>query len=269
MGCGASAPKAEVYLANKQPAPANGYLHEMPTDGLTMQAWSNFDPGPRWTAGSGALGALTTMSVAVDQFENGHLGGGSSMGDGVGHGGVGKAEALAITASGAQIGTMYMPPHMAFGIAGCLRDAAGQTIAVIATKQSQRPRGMSSSSVNVWGAKPIAGQAATAIGGIAGYLWARAERKPFSNTFTIYDAADQPIAKGIPIRGWAEQYKFETMGGQGLMLATFTPGSNKKSFDIQVAKGVDVTLAICMMAAMQIGKDELHVDPQQAHNNDD
>ena len=60
MGCGASAPKAEVYLANEQPAPANGYLHEMPTDGLTMQAWSNFDPGPRWTAGSGALGALTT-----------------------------------------------------------------------------------------------------------------------------------------------------------------------------------------------------------------
>ena len=260
MGCCASRPpKADVYLAIDQPAPANGNLHEMPTEGLTMQAWSNFDAGNRYTARSGVLGGLQTLSVAMADFDGPHTG--SDLNDQVGPGGVGKPETLTITASGAQVATMVMPPHMSFGIVGCLRDPAGQTVAVIATQQTERPTGFSTSSVNVWGTKPIAGQAATAVGGINGYLWARAERKPMSNDFTFYDAAGQSVAKGIPIGGWARQYKFETLSGEGLMLATFTPGSDNKSFDIQVAKGVDASLAICMMAAMQIGADELHVEP--------
>ena len=41
------------------------------------------------------------------------------------------------------------------------------------------------------------------------------------------------------------------------MLATFVSGSNKKTFKINCAKGVDVAFAICMMAAMQVGHDEL------------
>ena len=149
-----------------------------------------------------------------------------------------------------------------------LRDPAGQVIAVIATAQTQRPTGMSTSSVNVWGTKPIAGQTPTTVVGINGYLWARAERKPMSNTFQIYDAANQLIAKGVPIRGFARQYKFTTPAGQGIMLATFTPGSNKKSFDIRCAQGVDVTLAICMMAAMQLGADELRVEMSAGNGGD-
>ena len=85
--------------------------------------------------------------------------------------------------------------------------------------------------------------------------------RSMSNTFKFYDAANKHIATGAPIRGWAWQYKFTAPNGDGLMLASFTPGSKKKSFDINVAKGVDPSLAICMMAAMQAGHDELQVDP--------
>ena len=69
MGCcGSKPPNPEVFLKDEQPAPANGYLHDsMPTEGLTMQAWSNFDPGNRYHSQSGALGALQTISVAIDQ----------------------------------------------------------------------------------------------------------------------------------------------------------------------------------------------------------
>ena len=128
---------------------------------------------------------------------------------------------------------------------------------------------MQTSSVNVWGAKPIAGQTPTAIGGIAGYLWARAERKFMSTGATIYDGANQVVAKMSVIRGFAYQYKFESPAGQGLMLASFTPGSSKKTFDIQCAKGVDVTLAICWLAACQLGADELRVEQSAATNSSD
>lgn len=258
-------PAADTYLAMEQPVPPNGYLHAaMPTEGLTIQAWSNFDPGNKFHAGGGILGGMEMLQVAVDEHgDNSAFYTGSTLSDVVGNGGVGKPETLPITASGTQIATMTMPPHMAFGIAAGLYDAAGKVIAIIATAQTSRPTGNSKSSVNVWGATPIAGQTPTAIGGISGYLWARAERKAFSNTFTIYDAANQVVALGKTISGFALQYKIETPAGQGLMLATFTPGSNKKSFDIQCAKGVDVTLAICMMAAMQVGRDELKVDKSQ------
>lgn len=265
MGCGGSVPKAEEFLANEQPQPPNGYLYDgMPTEGLTMQAWSNFDPGNKYHGHSGALGGLQMLSVAIDQHGDDSASyTGSTLSDVVGNGGYGAPETLPITASGTQVATIYMPPHMAFGIAAALKDSAGQVIAVIATAQSQRPSGISTSSINVWGTKPIAGQAPTAVGGIDGFLWARAERKPMSNDFTIYNASNQQIAKGVPIRGFARQYKLMAPSGQGIMLATFTAGTSKKSFDINCAKGVDVSLAICMMAAMQLGHDELRVEPSR------
>ena len=263
MGCTGSIPKAETFLANEQPAPPNGCLHEgMPTEGLTMQAWSNFDPGNHYHQPGGVLGALTTVSVALEEHGDDSASySGSTLSDVVGNEGVGKPETLNITAGGQAIATMSMPRHMSFGTPCVLRDAAGNVIAVIATAQTTRPQSMSTSSVNVWGIKAIAGQAPTNVAGIDGYLWARAERRAFSNAFTIYDASNQHFATGAPIRGWAWQYKFTAPNGDGLMIASFTAGSKKKSFDINVAKGVDVSLAICMMAAMQAGHDELQVDP--------
>ena len=255
-------PKAETYLADDQPAPANGYMGPLAAP-LTMQAWSNFDPGNKYHQGGGILGAFETMSVAFDAHidDNSAFHTGSDLSDIVGNAGVGNPETLPIKdASGTVIATMSMPPHMAFGIAAALRDPTGNVIAIIATAQNSRPTSWNASSVNVWGAKPIAGQQPTNVGGMTGYLWARAERAPFSNNFTIYDGANAFVAVGKTIRGWALQYKIETPNGQGLMLATFTPGTNKKSFDIQCAKGVDTTLAICMLAAMQVGRDELKVD---------
>ena len=72
MGCGASVPKAEVFLANDQPAPPNGYLLDtIPTEGVTMQAWSNFDPGNKYHQQSGAMGMLTTLSVANESGAGG------------------------------------------------------------------------------------------------------------------------------------------------------------------------------------------------------
>ena len=215
------------------------------------------------------LGGLTTLSVAMDEHgENSAFHDGSTLEDAVGYEGVGRPETLNITAGGQMIATMTMPPHMSFGIASVLRDPAGQVIAGIATAQTERPSGFSKSSVNVWGTKPIASQAPTTIGGIEGYLWARAERRSVSNAFKIYDAANQHVATGAPIRGFAWQYKLTAPNGDGLMIASFTPGSNKKSFDINVAKGADVALSICMMAAMQAGHDELRVDPSQGTGSD-
>ena len=57
--------------------------------------------------------------------------------------------------------------------------------------------------------------------------------------------------------------------GDVLSLASFTPGSSKKTFDIQCAKGVDVTLAICWLAACQLGADELRVEQSAATNSSD
>ena len=70
MGCcGSKPPNPEVFLKDEQPAPANGYLHDsMPTEGLTMQAWSNFDPGNRYHSQSGALGALQTRHSDLERI---------------------------------------------------------------------------------------------------------------------------------------------------------------------------------------------------------
>ena len=147
MGCGASAPAAATFLANEQPAPKNGYMVDgVPTEGVTMQAWSNFDAGNRYHAQSGLGGALQVASMFIAEAEQGSHFDGSTMEDAVGNAGVGSPETLPITASGAQIGTMSMPPHMSFGIAGVLRDPAGQVIALIATASTQRPSGFSASS---------------------------------------------------------------------------------------------------------------------------
>ena len=113
MGCAASAPKAETFLANEQPAPKNGYMVDgVPTEGVTMQAWSNFDAGNRYHAQSGLGGALQVASMVIAQDEQGSHFDGSTLGDAVGNAGVGSSETLPITALGAQIATLSMPPHM-------------------------------------------------------------------------------------------------------------------------------------------------------------
>lgn len=272
MGCGGSVPKADVFLANEQPPPSQGYLHDaMPSEGLTIPTW-HFEPGKHYHSGGGVFGGLQTLGVLFDQHvdDNHAFYNGSTLEDVVGNGGTGEAFALPITASGATVATMKMPPHMAFGIPVVLRDTSGQVIAIIATAQTSRPSPMSKTTINVYGTKPIAGQAPTVLGGANVYLWARADRKGFSNNkFTFYDAANQEIAKGESIRGFQLQYKIMASNGDGLMLASFAPGSGKKTFDLQVAKGVDATLAICMLGAMQLGADELKVDPDTGTGGND
>ena len=272
MGCGASMPKAD-FLSAEQPEPSNGHLHAFPSEGLTMHTWSHFDPGTKYHQMGGVLGALTTVTVGVNEHQTdptiSAYDQGSELSDAVGNGGVGNPETLVIAAGPDQIASMTMPPHMAFGIPVVLRDAAGQVIAVVATAEKSRPSSMSKSKVQIWGTKPIPGQAATDVGGIQGYLWAYAERRAMSSTFSIFDGQGKLVAKGNPIKGNSWQYKFATPEGQGLMLATTTAGSNKQSLDIQCAKGVDAALAICMMAAMQVGHDELRVYPKLSRTDHD
>ena len=77
-----------------------------------MQAWSNFDAGNRYHAQDGLGGALQVASMVIAQDEQGSHFDGSTLGDAVGNAGVGSSETLPITASGAQIATLSMPPHM-------------------------------------------------------------------------------------------------------------------------------------------------------------
>ena len=120
MGCTGSIPKVDIFLANEQPAPPNGYLCVgMPSEGLTMQTWSNFDPGNRYHQPGGVIGSVTMVSVAVDEHgEDSAAYNGSTLSDVVGNEGVGKPETLRITADGLAF-TMSMPPHMSFGF--CIR----------------------------------------------------------------------------------------------------------------------------------------------------
>ena len=275
MGCCASAPKAAEFLTDEQPAPPNGYLHDgMPAEGLTVPVWSNKHDDMYH---KGTRGAIENDTVTY-AYGDGWVTIKTCLGN-EGDTSDGQPETLPIAVSGAQIATLSMPPHMAFGIAAVLRDSKGGVIAVVATAQKERPSGSNSTTINIWGTKSIPGAAPANVGGITGlYLWGKAERKGGSaslwgsNIFTISRAASggamSVFAKGSPINGFQYwQYKFETPGGQGLMLATFTPGTKRtleKVFDIQCAKGVDAAFAICMMAAMQLGKDELIVEARNA-----
>ena len=64
MGCGGSIPQADKFLADDQPAPANGYMFDglaagggsMGTPAVVMKAWSNFDPGNKYHVGGGIMG---------------------------------------------------------------------------------------------------------------------------------------------------------------------------------------------------------------------
>ena len=97
--CGSRIPDAEEFLANEQPPPPNGYLHDgMRTEALTMQAWrSNFDAGNRYHGHSGVLGGLQMVSVAMDQHgDDSTFHTESTLEDMVGNGGVGAPETLAV-----------------------------------------------------------------------------------------------------------------------------------------------------------------------------
>ena len=55
----------------------------------------------------------------------------------IGPNGIGKFETLAIDG----VGSLTMPPHLAFGKPATLKDTSGNAVAVILTAQKTRPEG--------------------------------------------------------------------------------------------------------------------------------
>lgn len=260
MGCSASMPDASKFLAGPQPSPPGGYLLDGVPASVIMQAWSNFDPGSRYHVDGGMLGAANMFAGFESQMD-GNTGVDEFRDNAVGPAGVGKRETLPITAAdGTPIGTLSMPPHMSFGQPAQLKDAAGSIVAVMMTAQQSRPSGFQASAVKVWGVKPqFSGQAPTPFtDGTQAYLWAEVRRERFSNSTTVVNGQGMAIAKCDRVRGWNDRFKVTTASGEGLALCD-TLKADKKKHEYTCAQGVDVALTICLVAATQMGRDEIHV----------
>ena len=97
------------------------------------------------------------------------------------------------------------------------------------------------------------------FGDSQGYLWASVMRKAFTNGVEVSNGKGEKTATGFRFRGSADKIKLETLDKKGLMLVGPTP-TDKKKADLQCAQGVDVALSICIMAAIQIGRDEIFIE---------
>ena len=60
------------------------------------------------------------------------------------------------------------------------------------------------------------------------------------------------------VRGWDDRFTITTPGKEGLALCD-TLKADKKKHEYTCAQGVDVAFTICVVAATQMAKDELHV----------
>ena len=274
MGCCASAPKAETFLATGQPAPAEGYVIDGMPDLVRMDRWSILHdsnryhlPTPGMGANSGLGGMLSSaysVGIAVGDYEGDIE---LNTQTAVGPQGVGKREALRVNGADEKtLATLIMPPHMSFGIPALVKDAADKTVAIMATNETGRPVGMSASSYSIYVAKPkVAGQAAVQVADEAGamqafYLWATVRRAPFTNVVKIFSEAGQRIGKSYLYLGTGAKFKYETADGVGLMLSLPVQGekpATRARHEIQVAPGVDIVLSLCVMYAHKLASDEL------------
>ena len=251
-------PKAEEFLATAQPAP-EAYLMDGVPSSVTMQSWSYINTSGKYhNETNPVLQAIQFGQMIEDALEDGNLD--ENL---IGPNGIGKFETLAIDG----VGSLTMPPHLAFGKPATLKDTSGNAVAVILTAQKTRPKGMFSSAVNVYGVKPqFAGQQ-MAPGVTNGYLWASVKRAPFTKTVKVFNGKNEQIGTGYWYGGWRlNKNKFETMSKQGLMLST-PNATDKEKTEIQCAPGVDTAFAICLSAALQIANDELMLE--RRGNDDD
>jgi len=263
MGCCVSVPKVEDFLKNAQPPPSQYLLDKVPTS-VTMPPWSFFNDSFKYHAppsGSGnALAAIHFATVMEDIMVDG-------MEDDtqVDDRGLGKWETLPITAKtgGLKIGSLTMPPHMAFGKPAVLKDHTENVIAYVMTAEKARPMDSNSSTVNVYATQPqFDGQEQSIEDG---YLWASVTRKPFSYTVEVRNGSGVNVG-AARMYTW-NKLKIESTNGEGLLLA-LPSRADKKMQDVNCATGVDVALQICVQAALQISFDELY-KPKEDNDNSD
>lgn len=265
MGCASSKlPDAATFLADAQPAP-EVYLLDGVSPQIVMNAWSvgNFTQCHHIASSGSLLGTLNMLQDKQEDIEDwidGEDWDVDFQGP-VGDEGVGKPETLLIKdTAGKKVGTLTMPCHISFGKPAYLRDAGGNVIAMVMTASKTRPLGTRSTAVNVYATKPqFAGQASMNFGDSQGYLWASVMRKAFTNGVEVSNGKGEKTATGFRFRGSADKIKLETLDKKGLMLVGPTP-TDKKKADLQCAQGVDVALSICIMAAIQIGRDEIFIE---------
>ena len=291
MGCSASMPAPEKFLADPQPAPPGGYL----LDGVPLtlnapesvvaqfQEWNGpCCPGYPYHVEGDTISATNIFSELNDVVD-----GGASTREYVekyddseiylvGAAGIGTRQTRPIMgAGGNMIMTLSLPPHCSFGRPAQLKDAAGKVVAAILTAQTTRPFTKQATAVNVWGTKPqFSGQAPTAFpDGSQAYLWATIKRdgkqstglKSMTRSTQIVDGRNNLIATCSRVRGVTERYKVVTPDGAGLALCNPLK-TDKMKYEYTCAQGVDTALIICYIEATQMSEWELFTSKQDAKN---
>mmetsp|Transcript_130661 Transcript_130661/g.279375 ORF Transcript_130661/g.279375 Transcript_130661/m.279375 type:complete len:264 (+) Transcript_130661:77-868(+) len=256
MGCCASVPKAEVFLATAQPPPAEGYLIDGLPSSVKMMGWSFC--GDHHS--QGAMEDFLDWTTSDDPVARP---GRRSLG--AGPGGVGSPEELTIVGMDDKpLASLVMPKHLSFGVGANLKDSAGNVVALLRTAERKRAQGMFSSAYNILVQRPqFQGQAPVVQGW---YLWASVKRAPFTGTVKILNGQGVELAKGHTYMGYvggglgAQRWKCETLAGQGTMLCLPTTEKPKRHH-VQCAAGVDVLMQICFMYAAKLANDELYKSP--------
>jgi hypothetical protein len=222
MGCCASLPKAEDFLV-EQVMSTNHLIPSLPLD-LTMDAWqcpfAAGKPGPD------------------DRPQ-----------------GVGGPQVLTIYGDGeTPLAKLNMPPQMSLGIGAELLDAEGNAVAWLRSTATRRHLPIEGGSYNIFGARPLDD------GGNAGqdgkYLWATVKQPAWGSTCKVVNSAGIQTFEAHTYMGPPPQkFTLKTASGKGFMLCGKT-NDKPKRHKIQVAKGADVALSICIMSAIKLISEE-------------
>mmetsp|Transcript_53353 Transcript_53353/g.114662 ORF Transcript_53353/g.114662 Transcript_53353/m.114662 type:complete len:222 (+) Transcript_53353:96-761(+) len=216
MGCCGSLPKAEDFLVEQTMA-ATYLIPGLPPD-LTMDAWQHTCAG----------------KLGPDDRPQG----------------VGGPQSLSIYGE-TPLAKLNMPPQMSLGIGADLLDAKGNAVAWLRSTATRRHLPIEGGSYNIFGVHPLDDGKAGQDGK---YLWATVQAPTFGRTFKVVNSSGTPTFEACL---WGSPpYNFTLKaGGQGIMLCGKT-NDNPKRHNIQVAKGADPALSICIMYAVRLIEDE-------------
>lgn len=225
MGCClASLPKAEDFLVEQ--SESNHLIPGLPNE-VTMDALqivSAGKPGPDdRKEGVGGPQVLTIYADAKHDTQYGY------------------------------VAKLKYPPQMSLGIGADLVDAQDNIVALLRSTATSRHLPIEGGSYNIWGTRPLVdGQA----GQDGKYLWATVKQPAWGSTCTVVNAAGQQTFEANTFMGpRPPKFTLKTAANQGIMLCDRT-NDKPKRHKIQVAKGADVALSICIMYAIMLISEE-------------
>merc|ERR1712217_67277 len=164
--------------------------------------------------------------------------------------GVGGPQSLTIYGE-TPLAKLNMPPELSLGIGADLLDAEGNAVAWLRSTATRRHLPIEGGSYNIFGARPLDDGKAGQDGK---YLWATVKAPPFGSTFKVVNSSGIPTFEAYMF-GSPPHNVTLTASGQGIMLCGKTD-DNPKRHKIQVAKGADPALSICIMYAIKLIEDE-------------